>query len=507
MTEFESKLLMSKEELLCGVEKMNSFGVRYTGSKAHKDFISYLKNEVISLGFDVLTDERTFRRWEAKKATITVHSQDGDIDIPVSSPYPYSGETGEDGVRGKLVPVHEKHVGFITKAKDNICVVKVSTLSVPTILVEDRRNSKPEGIDLPRRYGGPVLTTFANFPLLKVAKASGAKAVICVWNGISDECTKGQYLPFILDYQGMPAVWVNASQGKRIAQAINDGCEATVVLDADVEEECSSETFYSIIDGKNNNEAILINTHTDGVNCVEENGAFALLSMMRYFKEHKPERTMIFIFMTGHFRLPAFKEMGSMQCTSVWLHNHPELWDGKDEHINAVAGLTIEHLGCKEFTDNESHSVYMNTDPIDIEMCYTSNDKVDEIYYKALEGRDNVRTITYRGCNALHFGEGQPLFDVGIPTIALVPGPSYLCVVDKENHCMDKFDVSLMQSQIETYTKAALLLNETPADEIGRADGYSFGVITKFQPKAIIDDVMSKVTSLFTKQEETESKE
>lgn len=281
-------------------------------------------------------------------------------------------------------------------------------------------------------------------------------------------------------------------------KAVNEGCEATVVLDADIEHNCKSETFYTIIEGENKDEAILVNTHTDGVNCVEENGAFALLSMMRYFKENIPKRSMIFIFMTGHFRLPAFKEMGSLQCTSVWLHNHPELWDGKQNHILAVAGLTIEHLGCKEYTDNESHSVYMNTDPIDIEMCYTSNKKVDEIYYQALEGRDNVRTITYRGCNALHFGEGQPLFDVGIPTIALVPGPSYLCVVDNENHCMDKFDVRLMYSQIETFTKAAVILNETPTHEIGRADGYSFGIIKKYDPKQIVGNLVSKVSSILS---------
>ena len=498
MIELKSGLLMNENELMEKVKTMNSFGVSYTGSRAHKDFIEYLKNEIINMGLDVFSDERSFMRWEAKKASITLHTDKGDIDLPVSSPYPYSGETGESGVRGRLVCVHEKHVGYFAKAKDKICVVKVGTLSVPTVLVEDRRNSKPEGIDLPRRYGGPVLTTFANFPFLKAAKASGAKAVICVWNGISDESTKGQYLPFILDYQGMPALWVSPTQGKTLMKAVNEGCEATVVLDADIEHNCKSETFYTIIEGENKDEAILVNTHTDGVNCVEENGAFALLSMMRYFKENIPKRSMIFIFMTGHFRLPAFKEMGSLQCTSVWLHNHPELWDGKQNHILAVAGLTIEHLGCKEYTDNESHSVYMNTDPIDIEMCYTSNKKVDEIYYQALEGRDNVRTITYRGCNALHFGEGQPLFDVGIPTIALVPGPSYLCVVDNENHCMDKFDVRLMYSQIETFTKAAVILNETPTHEIGRADGYSFGIIKKYDPKQIVGNLVSKVSSILS---------
>jgi len=52
MVELKKKLLMSEKELQKGVELMNSFGPRYTGSKAHKDFISYLKDEVHKLGFE-----------------------------------------------------------------------------------------------------------------------------------------------------------------------------------------------------------------------------------------------------------------------------------------------------------------------------------------------------------------------------------------------------------------------------------------------------------------------
>lgn len=485
--------LMQKQELMEMMNYMNGCGIRTTGSPAHKRFVGFIKEQIESMGVDVYTDTNYFKRWEEKTTKLTIHYENGDKELHVSSAYPYSGTTGPDGVRGKLVQVYEKHIGFLAKAKGNICVCKVSNLSVPTVLVEDRRNSKPEGIDLPRRYGGPVLTTFANFPLLKVAQMSGAKAVICIWNGFSDDCVEGQYLPFILDYQGMPAIWVNSTQGKELLAACDKGNEATVIMDAEIEENCQTDTLYAMIEGENTKEAIIINTHTDGVNCVEENGAIGLLSLMRYFKEHKPNRTIIFIFMTGHFRLPALKAPGAIQVTSRWIKDHPELWDGKGDHIKAVAGLTVEHLGCMEYTDNENHDVYMKTNPIDIEMCYTGNAKVDEIYYKALEGRDLVRTITYRGCNALHFGEGQPLFDVGIPTIALVPGPGWLCVADKGNNCMDKFNLELMEAQIETFLKAALICDETSADELGKSDGYTFGVIKKFDVNPVINAVKEKL--------------
>ena len=41
---------ITKEKLLEGVEKMNSFGARYTGSEAHQNFIESLKKEIRELG-------------------------------------------------------------------------------------------------------------------------------------------------------------------------------------------------------------------------------------------------------------------------------------------------------------------------------------------------------------------------------------------------------------------------------------------------------------------------
>ena len=40
---FEKEKLVSKEEVLAGIEKMNGFGVRTTGSGAQRDFVNYLK--------------------------------------------------------------------------------------------------------------------------------------------------------------------------------------------------------------------------------------------------------------------------------------------------------------------------------------------------------------------------------------------------------------------------------------------------------------------------------
>ena len=47
---------ISKEEMLEGMHKMNSFGTRLTGSKGHNDFINWLKNEIADMNITIFSD-------------------------------------------------------------------------------------------------------------------------------------------------------------------------------------------------------------------------------------------------------------------------------------------------------------------------------------------------------------------------------------------------------------------------------------------------------------------
>lgn len=463
----------SPGKMLRNVKKMNKFGPRLTGNEAHNEFIDYLKSKIEKMGIRTYSDPYFFDSWYEKASSLVLHENGIDKEIHVSSAFPYSGETPPEGVCGELEFVAEKHVGFIV-AKDKIAVVNVEELDfLPSEIAFDKRRALPETTDIPAKYNGPVATAFVNFPFLAVAKAAGAKAVICIWRGMSDACIEGQYLPFILSYQGIPAVWVNSSDGDKVIEAAKNKASATLTLDAEKKSGTITETFYSILPGKNSREAIIINTHTDGTNCIEENGAIALLDMMKYYKDKELDRTLIFVFVTGHFRLPSFKNPlgGGVQATSKWLAYHRDLWDGKNGHIKAVAGVSVEHMGCRRWKDTEDG--YKEVGDIEIEMVYTGNPKMDEIYFDSLNGRERVNTITFRGHNFLHFGEGQPLFNCGIPEIALVTAPDCLCVIS-ENNEMDKFDARLMFEQTDTFIKIVNTLLPMSKEDIGTCDGYSF---------------------------------
>lgn len=465
--------IITQNEMLDRINRMNSFGVRLTGSKSQLDFIRYLKDEIHAMGIKTYSDPFFFNRWEAKHAELNVYSANREENIHISSVFPYSGETDEEGICAPLHFVEEKHIGFAA-AKNKIAVVKIEELDfLPSTLAFNIRNKYPESASIPEKYNGPVATSFVNFPFLRSAKAAGCKGVICIWQKMSDSMIEGQYLPFILGYQGIPSVWVNATDGEKLIEAAKNEAAASFTLIAEKEENAYTESFYVILPGKNKSEAIIINTHTDGTNCIEENGPIAMLSLMKYFKEKELDRTLIFVFVTGHFRLPNFKTVngGGVQATSKWLAAHPDLWDGKNGHLKAVACVSVEHLGSKMFKDVDGE--YKQVGDVETELVYTGNDTLDGIYYDAIKNREKINTITLRGHNFLHFGEGQPPFNCGIPEISLVTAPDCLTVIS-DNHEMDKFDISLMYEQTETFIRIIEALLPMPKESIGKCEGYSF---------------------------------
>lgn len=300
--------LISKEALLEGMNVMNSFGTRLTGSKGHNDFIGWIKDEIAKMDIPVYSDPFYFRRWEEKRSSIEIIDGDEIINIPVSSAYPYSGETTSDGITEELVFV--KNPADIPKTKGKIAVFNIANINfLPSEIAFDKRTSYPEDVVLEKKYEGPVITSFVQCFYGIVSKLSKAKAVILVWKGLHDDMIEGQYLSFIADYQKIPMLWVNETNGKKIIEAAKEHKKAKFVLEAEIEDHAQTESFYCIIKGKKQKENVIINTHTDGTNCVEENGPIALLELMRNMKDAVPERTHIFLFTTGHFRLPHFEDI------------------------------------------------------------------------------------------------------------------------------------------------------------------------------------------------------
>lgn len=477
ISSIDFNLLLSKEEVWNFQKFINDLGPRLTGSASHKKYNEFIKAELDSYGLEVFEDKYTFNKWEAKSWSLTIEKVGGGIEeIPTTFYYPYSGETGTKGVSGDLIYCGSG--GNLKKAKGKIAIVEVRIPSLPGSLILKKRSSVPKGVKLPRRVTNPVVGSVLKGPGLAKAAEEGVLGVICVWRKLSYENALNQYLPFTSGYKGCPSLWVDGKTGDKLKKLAKKKVKANIVLEATIEKEAETNTIYSVLPGNNSKETIIINTHTDGPNACEENGGIALLALAKYFSKiplSERNRTIIFVFVTGHFQLPQFG-MKNRQATSRWLEEHTGLWDGINSNKKAVAAITIEHLGCTEWKDNKKHSEYSQTNLIDLELVYTGNKIMDQIYLKALEGRTKIRTVTLRPRNNIYFGEGEPLFQVGIPTISLVTAPDYLCKCSKEGE-IEKLDMELMDEQIITFLKVIIEIDKITAEALGKAEKQSYGIL------------------------------
>lgn len=497
--------------------RLVGFGTRYTGSPGHVRFVDWLAAEFAAIpGFRLHTDRLTFNRWLAHDYSLhlTQPSTAGPSGtVPLTYYYPYSGTTPTAGVTGPLVdlgtytPAVPGSPGtgytpeFWAPAAGGIALVRTppSTFSLDagqtaTGGFEPGRSSAQAAADY-ERYGTLVTNPawqgiFAAVPLLD-AKNAGVKGVVCVWTGMPDDEVANQYNPFITPYPatpavptagdpGCPAVWVGDATGQSLSRSAATGhATARLVLTAGITEGAATETVWGVLKGSGGTgESIIVNTHTDGPNATEENGALGMLALARYFARRPRNRDLYFVMVTGHFQLPQFTrtipnarpEVGS-DATSVWLTDHPGI------HPHAVAGLTVEHLGCTLWGNDPVTGAYGPLGGNDWGATYTCQrngslapvNLEEQAYLAAVRdvnrsGQRNSPVATLRpGAVPLYLGEGAPLYAAGLGTVSLVPAPPYLLQAGTRRRPgllnLEQLDRNLIYAQILTFAKTIATLD------------------------------------------------
>lgn len=431
-----------------------SLGSRTTGSVAHKRLIEHVAQKFTDLGLTVNYDTHTFTRWELKKREDVKLSVDGK-NIEVSSAFPYSGRTGPEGISAKLVLVKSNKNADWKKAKGAIAVFEVPHVSVPVnLLLSSWENKKIEGV-----VKNPLLSAMALGPKLQKAKNAGVLAVIAVWKGLSEEAAKGQYLPFTFPYQDLPAIWLAGKSVERVILNAKEECRANIIINAVLEENCKTETIWTTVPGKRTDETIIISTHSDGVNVLEENGHLGLLKLAEQAVRQLNERTMVFAFISGHMHIPAVTDHG--QASTAWLKKHPELWRGNKNEAKAVGALVIEHLGARAFEENASGK-YEATHKAEAEIIYATTPQLNDLAKKTWN-KERANNIFKPGA-LIHFGEGEPLYENKIPAIALLTTPVYLLAEREE----DFVDVNLAKQQIENFSKLLFAFDTMAKSDFGK---------------------------------------
>ena len=471
-------LLPDKNMVWSWLKRLNAFGPRLTGSTAHRNAVEFLYSEFEAIGLKVSRDTFRMTHWEAKNCELTVRAPDGSREaFEVTSCFPFSGVTAAEGVEGDLVYYRKRPFSFAA-ATGKIAVVEISVPPLPRLFMRlafrIRTQVPDRSVDFGRWFTSPLLA-MARVPNLAKAARAGVLGVVCIWRKCSDANAAYQYIPFITPYQGCPALWVGGAAGDRLLSLARQGGRIKLKLEATIEP-VEVDTLYAVLPGTDPKETIIVNTHTDGPNACEENGPVALLALARYFaglNQTQRRRTMVFVLVTGHFQLPQLPVQG--QATSTWLSQHRDLWAGHAGQRKAIAGVTVEHLGAMEWKDGDNSVGFEPAGRAELELVYTANPALDRIYVEALNERTITRTMTLRPVNDIYFGEGEPLFQAGIPTISLIAIPDYLCAAPPSGY-IEKLDQQLFYEQIETLAKVLTTLDRTPTSSIGNPQRQPWGV-------------------------------
>lgn len=441
------------------VRRLIDLGPRPSGSDAHRALVEDVAADLTALGLDVHRDPHRFERWEVDPESLGLRI--GDRRVPVSSAWPYSGETPAAGVTAPLALLSGLRKNW-KAAAGKIAVIEVENFPVPaSLLVESWGGGVPfEDVT------NPVVGSELAGTDLTRAKAAGALGVIAAWRGLSDAAARGQYLPFTRGYQGLPAVWVPESERDDVLAAARRGDTATLTLHAARDPHASMDTLWAVSPGSGPRatESVLVVTHSDGGNAVEENGHIGLLALARAAADAPHDRSIVFVFTAGHLRIPAVTSHG--QATTAWLEAHPELWSGATGGLSAVAGLVLEHLGAKHLRVDPTTGAYEADGTLEPELLYATTAELAQLTRTAWRGADPHAATPIRPGAVIHFGEGEPLFEHRIPTVALVTGPEYLLA----ETTADIVDIDALARQVESFRALQQHL-------AGSADRATFGTV------------------------------
>jgi len=408
---YRPNLFPSQKEVWDWQLWMAKLGPKYTGNKAHTEFVEFLATHMKEYGLDVARERYTLPRWEAHRTEITINPASGkSFKAPVTSYFPYSGQTPPAGVTGDLLYAGHAPTFDLSNLQGKIALVDFSTnvrkfgemYKSWGIYPPDARFPAQHK---PARGGINDLTPFAK---------AGAAAVIIAWTDVSDANAADQYPPFSRPPQGVPGLYVGRDTGAKLKALAVNGAKATVVLEAETFPDTPTDTLLATLPGSSADEIIIVNTHTDGPNATEENGGLGCLALAKYFSripKSERKRTIVFPLTTGHFAGPWVPSMrGIMQ-------KYPELIK------KTVAALTVEHLGCKEWMDDASMH-YKPTGEYEWAVAITEFPSTGNILVESLQGSGDRKTAVVNPVHGGWLGEGGGLSRAGIPTIGYIPQPN-----------------------------------------------------------------------------------
>jgi hypothetical protein len=493
----DPRLLPTAQDMYRDVKHMVDLGPRFTGTDAHNAFIDWLDEGFRSAGCQMLPrDQFAFTRWLVDEWSLELLEGPGQGRVPLAAYQPYSGNTGPSGVvaplayLGAVPPLGlSGNPQDVTALRDAIARLRgelddwarAAIAGVPggvkgkIVLVDTQMAPLTERDFAPLTTfdydpGASLLgtpnfkrTVFSEIPSPSVFIEAGAAGYVCTLDA-SPECAAGIYGPYGNAITGLPSLFVDRETGAKLRRYAEGLPHARLTMTASIER-TSTPQLVGILPGDGtSDEVMILNTHTDGMNFVEENGGVGLVWLARYFAARRPKRTLVFSAVSGHFAGPDAGGDGLPQ-TEGFIARHPDLVK------RAAASLTIEHLGVSEWVDDEFG--YHSTGEPDMFVIWHSQTPIAAPVVESMTATRLPHSRALRPAGNYMIAVGTAFNERGVPTVSSIVAPNYLVSWADGGH-FDKFMPARAALEVRWAADLVTRLDSIPAAELAAGDSTAW---------------------------------
>jgi hypothetical protein len=446
------KNLPSADEMWKWLQQLADWCPAFTGSANHNHFVNFLEQRLRAVG--LAPQRKTFKLpyWELKNYSLKI----GGETVPLASYRPYSGTTPPAGV---TAPLYDAGVGNkldLSGARGKIVVFEMTPVAPATGGGERAGliGTYPADRTVPRSMGNALRGLRSETNDMKAFEEAGAVGVVHIWTSVSDGNARDQAAPAFSVPSKTPTVLVGYQTGQRLKKLAASGASATLTMVAVTHPDTPSDNLWAVLPGQTD-ENIIINTHTDGCNANEENGALGIVALAQYFAKvpvPNRKRNLIFLMTTGHFG------HGYFRGTQDWIQSN------QDAMKKTVACVTIEHLGAQGWIDDPVANVYKATGEYEWGPAYTPLRAEGDVWLRAVQGTS--ATNTYAQQADQYAGEGQAFHRAGIPCISYIPTPQYLFATPDKGGVLEKLDKQRFYGEVVTFARCVAALDTMTVTEI-----------------------------------------
>lgn len=441
-------------------QRMVDFGARLPGHPNHIRYVDSMAKDFADIGLQVGPCESfAYRRWDPIRFGLTVETELGSE--PVSRPayYVRSAPTPSGGVSGPLHyggTLSESGPDNLQDVPEGSIVVLDAKLPVTNVrnLVDLAYIHVPE--DEREAYLDRPYKRLWQTPAYRLEEAleKGAAGVVIIMD-VSSDMIENNFSPHNRTYKPpLPALFVGRDTGDRLREQARAGLPARLTLEAEWVD-CQVPQITATLPGESE-ETIIIDTHTDGQNFIEENGCVAMLQLARHFASlpagERLKRTLVFVGWPGHMA-------GGMPEAEGWMLAHRDIVD------RAVAAFTLEHFGAPEWDDIPGKG-------------YAPTGRNEYMNYASTQGV--LADLVKQGFETYDLSEhgierapgtttGAAFHASGIPHVGAICGPNYLLGIMENGH-MDKLDADLAARQTRMMADLIKQVDKLPADLLKAGD-------------------------------------